>query len=225
MEKGIIYVATSEIEGLVKIGRTQNFEKRKKELETQGYYRQRCEMIFAIKVDQYEFKENLLHKIFGKSRAGKTEFFAEDVKLVIQTMSAFEGTQIYPTNESKEQIFNDVSEQILVEDGVIPKGEYTLKIKIKATNSYCSGILLINDEGKMILKKGAILGPLSPKKQMTWYDLGEEIRKNGFILDRDVPCKSISMAAALVRGQNTNGWEKWKNSKGEKIDIYRNKEL
>ena len=96
MAKGIVYVTTSEIEGLVKIGKTKNLQNRMKELSTTGYMRQKCDMAYAIEVEDYDEKEGLLHNIFGKGRAGKTELFAENLNVVIQTLSAFEGKQVYP---------------------------------------------------------------------------------------------------------------------------------
>ena len=54
MAKGIVYVATSEIDGLIKIGSTQNLKKRMHELETDGYKRQKCDIVFAIEVEDYE---------------------------------------------------------------------------------------------------------------------------------------------------------------------------
>ncbi len=39
----------------------------------------------------------------------------------------------------------------------------------------------------------------------------------------DFVCDSPSMAAAIVCGHNQNGWNIWKNSDGQSIDIYRHK--
>lgn len=82
MSKGIVYVARSEVEGLVKIGRTQNLEKRKYDLEKTGYKCIHCYIEFAIELDNYEEKENLLHSLFGHAQASKSEFFAADKELV-----------------------------------------------------------------------------------------------------------------------------------------------
>ena len=46
-------------------------------------------------------------------------------------------------------------------------------------------------------------------------------QKNGNILVEDVICNSVSMAAAIVCGSNQNGWDRWKDSKGNTINIYR----
>lgn len=41
----------------------------------------------------------------------------------------------------------------------------------------------------------------------------------------NVSCYSISMAAEIVCGSNQNGWEKWNDKDGNKIDIYRSKRI
>ena len=74
MAKGIVYVAKSEIEGLIKIGITQNLKKRMHELETMGYWRQKCEIVFAIEVEDYEAKEDLLHSILERAESEKQNF-------------------------------------------------------------------------------------------------------------------------------------------------------
>ena len=64
MSKGIIYVMTTIVPGLIKIGKTgtQNFESRMYNLEHDGYRNvtglKRC---FAIEVEDYDEKENHFH--------------------------------------------------------------------------------------------------------------------------------------------------------------------
>ena len=41
------------------------------------------------------------------------------------------------------------------------------------------------------------------------------------ILVEDFVCPSVSTAATLVRGSSSNGWECWKTSEGESINIFR----
>ena len=73
MAKGIVYVATSEIDGLIKIGSTQNLKKRMHELETDGYKRQKCDIVLLLKWKITKIKK-ICYILFWKSRAGKTEF-------------------------------------------------------------------------------------------------------------------------------------------------------
>lgn len=105
MSKGIIYVMTTAVSGLIKIGktRTDQFENRMYQLESNGYSNvvalKRC---FAIEVDDYDEKETLLHEIFSKSQVGGSELFALNKDLVIRLLSSFEGCQIYPKQEKKD---------------------------------------------------------------------------------------------------------------------------
>lgn len=63
MAKGIIYVMTTVVPGLVKIGKTglNNFEQRMYNLEKNGYSNVvGLKRAFAIEVDDYDEKEALL---------------------------------------------------------------------------------------------------------------------------------------------------------------------
>lgn len=115
MAKGIIYVMTTIVDGLVKIGKTNSngFDQRMRTLEHNGY----CNVtglkrIFAIEVDDYDDKEDMLHTIFSKSQVGNTELFSVDVNLVRQLLSSFDGKMIYPKNETKSDVFDDTTSVI-----------------------------------------------------------------------------------------------------------------
>ena len=99
MSKGIIYVMSTVVPGLIKIGQTMttNFENRMRNLEHNGYSNVTgLKRVFAIEVDDYIEKESLLHTIFEKSRVGDTELFSLDLNIAKQLLSSFEGTVIYP---------------------------------------------------------------------------------------------------------------------------------
>lgn len=105
--KGIIYVMTTVVPGLIKIGKTglENFESRMYNLERNGYSNVAgLKRKFAIEVEDYSEKEMLLDDIFSKSRVPNTELFALDVDLVVQLLSSFDGKQIYPETQSKEEV-------------------------------------------------------------------------------------------------------------------------
>lgn len=83
MAKGIIYVMTSIVPGLIKIGKTgsASFEQRMYNLEHNGYQNVTgFKRHFAIEVDSFDEKEKLLHTIFSKSQVEGTELFALDCK-------------------------------------------------------------------------------------------------------------------------------------------------
>lgn len=76
MSRGIIYVCSTAVEGLIKIGRTNDFQKRMKLLEDNGYRNVTgLKRQFAIEVDNHEEIEQLLDDLFAKSRVGNTELF------------------------------------------------------------------------------------------------------------------------------------------------------
>lgn len=115
MSKGIIYVMSTVIPGLIKIGKTKtdNYENRMYTLENNGYRNTTgLRRAFAIEVNDFDEKEKLLHTIFEKSQVSDTELFALDVDIAIQLLSSFEGRQVYPADTSKNIMFDSATEAI-----------------------------------------------------------------------------------------------------------------
>ncbi len=111
--KGIIYIMTTAVSGLVKIGRTgtSNFQERMRNLEANGYYNVAgLKKFFAIELEDYTEKEVLLHDIFNKHKVGESELFALDQELIRQLLLSFKGRIIYPENIDQEKEFDEVSE-------------------------------------------------------------------------------------------------------------------
>lgn len=213
MNKGIIYVMVSAVEGLIKIGRTNNFENRMTELERNGYFNVAgLKRRFAIEVEDYEQKEELLHNLFSKSRVGQSEMFSLDVNQVIQLLSSFNGKIIYPINSTNEDVFTEVTEVIEIKNFQIPDGIYTMKGSGSVVNYDAKMEIL---DGKFILKAGSII---SPSLQ---FSNGIDTHNNALIYD--VLCTSPSNAASMVAGNSRNGWVSWKDKNGNFINVYRNK--
>ena len=63
MAKGVLYVMTTVVKGLVKIGKTGtgNFENRMRELENNGYANVPVSNAFSLLKSSYGEKETLLH--------------------------------------------------------------------------------------------------------------------------------------------------------------------
>lgn len=125
MAKGVIYLMTTAVPGLIKIGKTtmSNYSKRMYFLESNGYRNVvSMKRAFAIEVEGHDEKEILLHTIFAKSRVADTELFAVDVNVVMQLLSSFEGNVVFPVSESKQEIFAAATENIT--SGIIPNGIY-----------------------------------------------------------------------------------------------------
>lgn len=113
MKKGIIYIMTTAVSGLIKIGQTKvnNFQERMRFLENNGYYNVvGLKKFFAIELDDYTDKEILLHDIFDKHRVGESELFALDQELVKQLLLSFEGKVTYPENINQAKEFDEVAE-------------------------------------------------------------------------------------------------------------------
>jgi len=112
MTKGIIYIMTTAVSGLIKIGKTgtPNYPERMRVLESNGYYNVvGLKRFFAIELDDYDDKESLLHEIFNRSRVGSSELFSLDQELVQQLLLSFDGKVIYPENINKEQEFDEIT--------------------------------------------------------------------------------------------------------------------
>ena len=112
MSKGIIYVMTTAVSGLVKIGKTgvSNYQERMRFLEANSYYNVAgLKRYFAIELEDYDDKESLLHEIFGKHQVGNSELFALDQDLIRQLLLSFDGKVIYPEKVDKEKEFDEVA--------------------------------------------------------------------------------------------------------------------
>lgn len=103
---------TTAVSGLIKIGKTGtgNFIERMRYLEANGYYNVAgLKRFFAIELEDYTDKENLLHEVFNKHQVGESELFALDQELLRQLLLSFKGKIIYPENIDQEREFDTVS--------------------------------------------------------------------------------------------------------------------
>lgn len=211
MEKGIIYVMTTVVQGLIKIGQTTNFESRMSELERNGYYNVAgLKRKFAIEVEDFIEKEQLLHRLFSKSQVGQSELFSIDSEEVIQLLSSFNGRIIYPENTSSQSIFAETTELIQVKEKVIPDGLYTMQVKGTQINA----TMQVRD-GQIFLKTGSVIAPSQ--------EFSRQVQLIENTVTADFLCSSPSTAARIVAGNSRNGWLSWKDDKGNFIDVYRKK--
>lgn len=223
MAKGIVYLLTSKVPGVVKIGRTasDNFEARMMTLESNGFSNvtglSRC---FAIETTDYAEKEDFLHHVFAYCRCGTSEFFAVDSNLVIQLMSSFEGKQIYPKDETKKQVFQQAntirSFEVLRDDT-----DYILEVHQKGNGTIKA--TLTKKDGQYFIKKGSRISarPYTNKLIKGWAEVRKTAKiKNGF-LQEDLLCSSPSMASSIVLSYQSDGWENWKTEDGILIDAFR----
>ena len=218
MAKGILYIMTTVVDGLIKIGKTQTdqFENRMRLLESNGYRNVTgLKRKFAIEVDEYDEKEILLHNILDRSRVPGTELFAMNVDLAVQLMSALEGKQIYPkpTDMSKAQIFSDASESVSASS--VPNGTYFLKRRIKSYNNKEIHASLDVVNGKFIVLAGSEYCPIDSDNMTPTMSVR---RKKAKIKDgklaKDEEFTSSSYAAMFILGYRANGLISWKDKDG-----------
>ncbi len=206
MAKGIIYLMTTVVSGLIKIGKTGNdqFENRMRFLENNGYANiTGLKREFAIEVDRYDEKEKLIHDIFSKSRIVGTELFALDIEIAKSLLSSLDGKQIHPKDKSKKEVFKESVEEIKLknESGFIPDGEYILNRNIKGFGKV-DGKAIVKD-GVFKVLKGSICGNTS-QGYIPNIRRNAKIKDN--ILQEDIICKNPSSAGWIVIGKSNNGW-------------------
>lgn len=220
--KGIIYVMTTVVPGLVKIGKTgtSNFENRMYALERNGYFNVvGLKREFAIEVEDYDEKEDMLDEIFSRSRVPNSELFALDIDLVKQLLSSFEGRQVYPKAESKDEVFDKATEELSAKDSwsVVPDGEYYLSRKDK-THGHVEATMQVKD-GSFIVKSGSRCLPVPEGHWMPEARRTAHIESG--VLAEDVACNAPSTAGWIVLGHSCNGWTCWKDQNGKAIDQFR----
>ena len=229
MARGIIYVMTTAVPGLIKIGKTgsKNFEQRMYNLEHDGYRNVTAlKRTFAIEVDDYDEKETLLHVIFEKSRLSDTELFAIDVNIVIQLLSSFDGNMVYPVSETKDEVFDQAADDSTGK--LIPDGRYTFRRKKKSDANKMVKAAAVIQNGSWTLLKGSILGMtenagVSKKARKIRLDM--PIDETGKLLeDFCLGECSPSLAGSVVMNASNDGWIEWKNKDGNPVDTYRMKE-
>ena len=97
MSKGYVYIMTTAVDGIIKIGRSKDWTARcQKDLESNGYKNMNgLKTYFVAEVDDQEEIESIMHDIFAECRVADTEMFAVDKDRAKRVLSKM-GTQIYP---------------------------------------------------------------------------------------------------------------------------------
>ena len=226
---GIIYIMTTAVPGLIKIGKTgpDNFERRMYNLEHDGYRNVTAlRREFAIKVDNYDEKEKLLHTIFEKSQLADTELFAVDVNQVVQLLSSFDGEMVYPKTEGKSEVFVEAADATTSK--LNPDGTYNSVRKKKAGGAVINAKATVKN-GCWTILRGSVLSmveSIGGSKKAKEKRAAMEIAPDGRLLeDAELGECSPSFAGNVVINGACDGWEEWKNKKGERITIYRKKKV
>ena len=221
MAKGIVYVCSTVIPGLIKIGktRTDRYEDRMRELEDNGY--KNCTGLkreFAIEVEDYDAKEVIVHTAFEAHQVGNTELYACNLDKVIKILASFDGRIVYPLTETIEEIKKKAEEGI--QSSELSDGEYKYSGKSQQDGKPIKGTLLV-ENGILTLKTGAVLAGMSEDASPSWVSNRKQFGTDYCELPKDLICSSVSEAAYYVCGHRQNGWKFWRDSKDRLIDIYR----
>ena len=150
MARGIIYLMSTVVDGLIKIGKTNDFENRMRLLEKNGYYNiVGLKRQFAIEVEDYDEKEQLIHNIFSKSQIGDSELFSIDIDLAKQLLSAFDGKIVYP-KESRDKIFEKATNAVLEKEETKKLNRHHFKgVKFFSSLTNKSYYTKTNDKGTL----------------------------------------------------------------------------
>ena len=97
MAKGYVYIMTSAIDGLIKIGKSKDGNRRcKDELESNGYKNiNALKTYYVVECEDYDEVESIMHDIFRESRVSNIEAFAVDKDRAKRVLSRM-GEQVYP---------------------------------------------------------------------------------------------------------------------------------
>lgn len=227
MSRGIIYIMTTAVPGLIKIGKTgsANFEQRMYNLEHDGYRNVTAlRRSFTIEVEDYDEKEAMLHTIFEKSRVADTELFALDINIVTQLLSSFDGVVVFPKTETKAEVFDAAVDNATGK--LLPDGRYTFRRRKKSDNRVVRAAAVI-DHGRWTLLKGSVLGVtenIGVSQKARAFRLNMQIDSGGVLLeDTELGACSPSFAGVIVMNQSTNGWITWKDKDGNSVEKYKKK--
>lgn len=224
MAKGILYIMSTVVPGLIKIGKTatNHFDDRMYILEHNGYNNVTgLQRRFAIEVEDYDEKERILDEIFAKARVPGSELFALDINLAIELLASFEGHQVYPktSTESKNKVFDNAAKSHQKNANIqgIPEGTYYLNRKRPSLH-----VEMVVEDGMLTIHAGQYVAEhdndhvTARIRELRRINVGD----NGIVLT-DVYFNSPSQAGEFATGRTCNGWTEWKTEDGQPIDIFR----
>lgn len=222
MAKGVIYVEETLVKNLVKIGKMESTAAR---MIIRAIKDKRPDMPawrFAIEVDDYEEKEELLHNIFAAGNVHGTDLYALETSYAVQLLAAFEGEQLYMKGHRDEKRYSEEYHDYKVTSGsktgnkfMIPDGEYYLECEDDEHGTVRANMTVLGND--FIIRKGSSLLPW--KK----YRDTEPLRRRAVNVEgkhtlEDAVCRSHNEAASWVMGYCCSGRTLWKNQDGVSIE-------
>ncbi len=222
-KSGIIYIMTTSVNGLIKIGKTDNFKNRMNFLEQNGYWNvSGLKRFFAVRVDNYDRKEKLIHTMFSKSQVANSELFALDKHVAQELLESFGGEQVYPEVENK---LSKVSQKKPTTNVSAPKTKWIvchMGRKIKAWKNKIPDAKLEIRNGKYVLLAGSELSPVesSSASQNTRKRRESAKIKNNVLMAEEV-FDSPSATSDFVCFCSDNGWTSWRLENEEPLRTIR----
>lgn len=141
--------------------------------------------------------------------------------MAIQLLSSFDGRQVYPKNETKEQAFTSATEnrKLTADIALIPYGVYYMDLQKTGFGRVTAKMKV--EDGLFTVLKGSICCPTNA----SWVPAARKgaIIKNNVLME-DVECSSPSTAAWIPTGSRNSGWCVWKTETGKPIDIFRKRD-
>ena len=226
-KSGIIYIMTTSVNGLIKIGKTDNFKNRMNSLEQNGYWNvSGLKRFFAVRVDNYDKKEKLIHTIFSKSQVANSELFALDKHVAQELLESFGGDQIYPeveTKSSKSTRRKKIEKAVETTPAAITIVCHMGR-KIKAWDNRIPDAKMEIRDSKFVLLVGSEVSPFetSSASQNTKKRRKTAVIKNNVLMQEEV-FDSPSAASDFVCYCSDNGWTSWKLDNGDALQTIRDK--
>lgn len=219
MSKGVIYLFSSSVKELCKIGRTDNLKERKRNIEANGYHNvSGLKLIYAVESEDMVSDENFIKELLKRLRIGDSELYQVNKDSAIMLLSKI-GKVVFPESQIlADEIKNEAQENVSSE--VLPSGVYLCNIKVD-NKEYNATLEIIN--GSLIMKKESNINERFDKLNDSYKRMRELMVVKDGILQDDFEVSSVSAAASLVAGHLKNGWDIWKDHNGYKINKYRNK--
>lgn len=217
MKKGIIYLCKTAVKGVYKIGRTDNLKSRKTILESNGYYNVAgLNLIYAVETEDMNESEKFIQELLASARIKKSELFIVDEGAAITLLSKI-GKTVFPENS---EVANSIKEEAveMVASGLIPNGIYYCETKVDG-KEYKANLKMQDNE--LYLLKGSQICNDYTKLNNSYKNVREQMVVENEVLCEDFEVSSVSSAASVVAGHMKNGWDIWKDEKGDKIEKYR----
>ena len=161
----------------------------------------------------------MLFESVSSSPVPGSELFALDVNLVVQLLSSLDGTKVYPKDESKEDAFDQATEQRAASSdwSCIPDGTYHMDPHVKGMHG--TGATMVATGGTFVVKAGSTC--LTDPSDKWRPEARKTASIEGGILQQGVTCRAPSTAGWVVLDRSNNGWKVWRAEDGRYLDSLR----